>query len=164
MVVRIFSFFLFLGISLSLCLPVLASKPIIEMQELQSLGFENYESVNPNQLIYPLKTVWEYFMITKANTPEKKAEYSSQLLTSRFNELVYIASFQKTGFLFNTVERYNSLVGTIAASQYNIINPHIKNNARQYHIIIERTRDIYPANSGPWVEIQQAVDTTRSLY
>lgn len=133
---------------------------LITDQELNSMGFTKYESINPDSLFYPLKRVGEkvrsFFILNK----EGKEGYSFKLLDTRFNELVYIINIQKTGFLDEVVNRYNSTIGDIKSN----FNPtKNKDQLIKYAKMLGILRDQYSSNSAYWLYIQQAVDTTNSV-
>lgn len=156
-------FLLILVASFNISPQVLAGNPAISEQELRTLGFKEYETINPNRLIYPLKRFYETLKLFPVKDPQKKAELSAQLLDSRINELVYIANFKKTGFLEETTGRYNALANKLIVLEYNKINPNFKKTAQTHILILEKIRDIYPANSEPWIIIQYTIDTVKKL-
>lgn len=127
-----------------------ASQTLVSIEGLQSLGFNIYESINPDSLIYPFKRLGE------------KIRFLSpiNLLNTRFNELVYIANYQKSGFITEVANRYNTSIGQIKSG-----NAQLKDKGQivKYLKILERLRDGYPANSSSWLILQQTLDTTRSI-
>ncbi len=137
---------------------VFASQTYLNDSELKSFGFAGYEQINPNLLVYPIKRLVEEFkMILSSN----KKEYAYKLYEVRLKELIYIVNNKKEGFLGFTVDRYNSFVGKIKKEYPLDASSKIK--FVHYLKILERLRDIYPANSVHWIKIQQAIETTRSL-
>lgn len=114
-------------------------------QELKIMGFGGYELINGNSLFYPFKRLQEKIF----SKPQEA------LFDSRFRELAYIANFRKTGFLEKAVERYNSTAGQIILQD--------KDKVLRYINILEKLRDGYPANSLPWIQIKQALETTQRL-
>lgn len=137
-------------LTLILILPsqVLA-KEYLNLPELQSMDFTKYESVNGNSLLYPFKRLREKI----SSVP------NSKLFETRFNELVYIANLRKTGFLEESVSRYISISGKMMQNK----GSHPTDKAKQNIEILEKLRDGYPANSLPWIQIQQAIDTTERM-
>lgn len=139
-----------------------AAQPIfLKETELKSLGFTSYEEINPNLLVYPLKRLSEKIKFNLTFNKQKKKEYLYSLYEVRLKELVYIVNNKKEGFIFFTADRYNSFLGRLKKeyppdSDFKV---KIKDRIR----ILERMRDIYPANSLYWVKLQQIIDTTRSL-
>ncbi len=123
----------------------------ISLQELQELGFTRYETINGNSLIYFAKRIGEKVMRVDNQT----------LLNTRFNELVYIANFRKTGFLAESAERYNSLAGKIALQKN--FSPKFLAETRNHIKMLEKLRDLYHSNSLPWIQIKQALETTERL-
>lgn len=125
------------------------AKDYLDPGELNSLGFTKYESINSNSLLYPLKKIREkIFQVSE-----------ERLFETRFNELVYIANKRKTGFLESAAESYITIAGRMIEKK----DPNLKDNAVIKLKILEKLRDGYPANSLPWIQIQQAVDTTKRL-
>lgn len=129
--------------------------------ELKSLGFTSYESINPNLLIYPLKRISENIKLKLIFNKQKKKEYLYQLYEIRLRELVYIINNRKEGFLLFTADRYNSFVGVLKME--NVIDQDLKLQIESKVKILERLRDIYPANSENWTKLQQTIATTKSL-
>ncbi len=141
--------------------PAFASnKALVAREDLKSLGFGEYESINPDSLIYPLKRMGEKVKSLIFSGQENKSKYAFELLNVRFNELVYIANYQKSGFITEVVNRYNTSIGQLKAANYQVNNkPQLLNFLK----ILETMRDRHPANSASWLILQQAVDTTRSI-
>lgn len=135
---------------------------LLKEEELTSLGFTKYESVNPDSLTYPLKRFGEQAKLFFSFDERNKTAYFLSLLDTRFNELVYTINFKKTGFLNETVSRYNTFVGKIKLNSKNIKHE-FKLKFSQNIKVLEMLRDQYPANSAYWLNIQQSIDTTRSL-
>lgn len=130
--------------------------------ELQSLGFTEYESINPNLLIYQLKRLGEEVTLSFTFDKKSKNEYSLKLLDTRFKELIYIINFEKTGFLTESVNRYNVFVGKIKP-YYKDIDSYDLDKIKKYIVVLEKLRDKYPANSAYWLSIQQSIDSTKNL-
>lgn len=154
--------FLFLNLSSS----VSASQTILlSDQELKTLGFSEYESINPNLLVYPLKKFGEKIILMFIFREDDKKQYFVQLLDTRFREVIYIINLQKTGFLAETVSYYNAFLKNINTKYSNDLGDNLKfrNQIRRYVNILEVLRDKYPANSSYWLNIQQAIDSTRLL-
>lgn len=135
---------------------------LLKEEELFSLGFTKYESVNPDSLTYPLKRFGEQAKLFFTFDEGSKTAYFLSLLDTRFNELVYTINFKKTGFLNETVSRYNTFVGKVKLNSKNIKADNKLNFSRNIKVL-EMLRDQYPANSAYWLNIQQSIDTTRSL-
>lgn len=155
---------LVLAVWLVLFTPALASattvEPFLNTNELQVLGFTQYESVNPNSLLYPLKQISEKISSLMITDQDKKGQFYSDQLDKRFKELVFILNNQKTGFMDETIGRYNSALGFLKANYPTVIN---KEQTTQKIKILEALRDRYHSGTGHWVNIQQTVDTTESL-
>ena len=129
--------------------------------ELSSLGFTSYEYINPNLLVYPLKRINEKLKLKLLINREQKREYAYKLYEIRLKELVYIVNNKKEGFLTLTADRYNSFVG-ILKTEFPV-DEQSRSKFESSIKLLERLRDIYPANSPNWDKLQQTVDTTRSL-
>lgn len=127
---------------------VFAVNEYLASGQLQSMGFTKYEQINGNSLLYPFKKLREKIF----SVPDQK------LFETRFNELVYIANKRKTGFLGEAANSYISIAGRVMESKN-----YDKNPPKKYLLILEKLRDGYPANSLPWIQIQQAVDTTQRM-
>ncbi len=135
-------------------------KTFLTEDELKSFGFISYEQINPNLLIYPLKRGYEQIKLTFIPNNLKK-EYAYQLLEKRLKELTFIINFKKEGFIPYAADRYNTFVGKTKLNYPPDANDKLK--IKNYLKMLERLRDIYPANSPNWEKIQQTVDTTKSL-
>lgn len=139
-----------------------AEQKLLTEQELNSIGFSRYESINPDSLFYSFKRLGEQIQIFFIFNNNEKMRYPLKLLSTRFNELVYTVNLQKTGFLTEIVSRYNTQIGKIKRDFKNIDSAD-KDKLIQKIKILEVLRDRYPANSSYWLSIQQAIDTTQSL-
>ncbi len=139
---------------------ILTKEPyFLTIEELNSFGFSSYESINPNLLIYPLKRVFEQTKLSL--TFDKKRGYIYELYDKRYKELVFIINSNKEGFIPYSGDRYNSFVGNL--KQNYPPNKEEVEQIKTYLRLLERLRDIFPANSANWEKIQQSIDTTRSL-
>lgn len=135
---------------------------LVPENELKSLGFNKYESINPNLLIFPLKRLIEDVKFKFIIDNDNQTKYQYALLDTRFNELVFIINFQKTGFLRETVDRYNSLAGNII-SNYKDVSPQYKDKLFFYIKVLKALQDRYNNESAYRMLIQQAIDTTRRI-
>lgn len=133
----------------------------LSAEELKSLGFRGYEQINPNLLIYPVKRLSEEIKFNLTFNKQKKKEYLYSLYEIRLKELVYIVNNKKEGFIILTGDRYNSFLGKLK----NEYTPEqdFKVKVKDRIRILERMRDIYPANSPNWIILQQTVDTTKGF-
>lgn len=130
-----------------------ATQTLLSNQDLKALNFAGYEKINPNSLLYPIKRSIESILNSNSSSPLSK-------YNSRFSELVYIINHQKTGFLEETVTRYNSFLGSLKTlPKTSIPKEKITNSIK----ILETLRDKYPSNSPYRMLIQQSIDTTRGL-
>lgn len=143
-------------------LSLATKQTLMTKEELNLNGFNKYESLNPNLLVYPFKTLSEQIRLFLLFDKTAKLKYSLSLLDLRFNELVYIINFKKTGFLNEAIGRYNTQVGKIK-SDSNLIDSSHKIKYHKDMKLLEILRDKYPANSAYWLNIQQAIDTIRSI-
>ncbi len=130
--------------------------------ELQALSFRGYENVNPNSLIYPIKRLQEELALRLTFKRDDQDKYRYNLLEKRFGELVYIANYDKTSFLFETTDRYNSFVGQLNKDLL------AKDHNQKTKILsmiktLERLRDRYHSGSPNWVKIQETIDSTKRL-
>ncbi len=135
---------------------------LITQQELNSTGFSGYESINPNLLIYPFKRIAEKIELTLLFNKEDKAKYQYTLLDKRFKELVFIINFKKTGFLEETVQRYNSHLGNLISNNKDLALDH-KDKISSYTTVLKTLQDRYDSISAYRLLIQQAMDSTRRL-
>lgn len=138
-----------------------AKENYLNANELESFGFANYENINPNLLVYPLKRISEDIKLKLLLGREQKQQYIYSLLDIRLRELVYIVNNRKEGFIFFAADRYNSFVGRIKKDYP--LSSDLKINFLDHIKLLERLRDIYPANSPNWEKLQQTIDTTKSL-
>lgn len=163
MVIKIAAILLFFVFILSLRSNAFTqTKPFLNKPELQQFGFYNYENINPNLLAYPLERFQEGLNLFLTFNSTAKQQFIWKLYDRRFNELVYIINYNRTGFLLETVDRYNTYAGKIKTQNPNLDNlkkEQIKKNLK----LLEKMRDRYHSGSAYWIKIQQAVDTTRSL-
>lgn len=135
---------------------------LVPEQELNLAGFTGYESINPNLLIYPIKRIAEKVKLTLLFKKEYKAKYQYALLDKRYRELVFIINFKKTGFLEETVQRYNSQLGNLIANNKNLASNY-KNKILIYTKVLKIQQDRYNSISAYRLLIQQAIDSTRRL-
>lgn len=135
---------------------------LITDQELNSTGFTGYESINPNLLIFPVKQIIEKIELTLIFNKEDKAKYQYNLLDKRFKELVFIINFKKTGFLEETVQRYNSHLGNLIANNKDLALDY-KDSISSYTMVLKTLQDRYDSKSAYRLLIQQAIDSTRRL-
>lgn len=138
-----------------------ASKTFLSEAGLKKLGFTEYEAINPNLLAFPLKRIGES-VILKITPGERQKEYKWSLYEKRFKELVYIINYDKTGFIVESVDRYNSFSGTAKELGYGK-DPKTKKQALQQIKLLEILRDRYPSGSAYWVKIQEACDSAKGL-
>lgn len=136
-----------------------ARNRLFEETELSSMGYSGYESINPNSLAYPLKRIGEKIYPIFLSD-EKEQDFLNKVYDRRFRELVYIINTERTGFLEETTNRYNTTVGG-AKRMKGVEN--LQNDYRKNITILENLRDRYEANSTYWMSIQQTIDTTNSL-
>lgn len=137
-------------------------RPFLGESDLQKVGISEFERVNPNLLIYPLKRLGEKARFLLILNRGHKDQYLQSLLDTRFKELVYIVDFNKTGFIAFSVDRYNTSLGLVKNRLVQISlddRVKIKNRAA----VLEKLRDRYRSGSVSWEKIQQAIDTTESL-
>lgn len=135
---------------------------LITQQELNATGFSGYESVNPNLLIYPIKQILEKIEFSLLSNEKDKEKYKYTLLDKRFKELVFIINFKKTGFLEETVTRYNTHLGNLITNDKDSAIKY-KDQISSYINILKILQDRYDSTSAYRLLIQQAIDTTRRL-
>lgn len=129
--------------------------------QVLTVSTSQYESINPNLLVYPLKRIYEEIKLNLLPGKERKGEYLYQLFEVRFKELVYIVNNKKEGFIEFSADRYNSFVGRIK-NQYPPDNGQ-RAKISGYLKMLEILRDKYHSNSLYWEKLQQTIDTTKSL-
>ncbi|OGE33545.1 hypothetical protein A3D83_01075 [Candidatus Daviesbacteria bacterium RIFCSPHIGHO2_02_FULL_41_10] len=137
-------------------------KTLVSEQELKETGFTEYESINPNLLIYPLKQLVEKAKLNLFVNKNSKVKYKYTLLDLRFRELVFIINFQKTGFLEEAVGRYNSYLGDLMINHKGSALDY-KDTLSGYINVLKNLQDRYDNISSYRLLIQQAIDTTRRL-
>lgn len=135
---------------------------LITEQELNSTGFTGYELINPNLLVYPIKQIVEKVELILLFNKEDKIKYQYTLLDKRFKELVFIINFKKTGFLEETVQRYNSHLGNLITNNKNLAADY-KDQISYYTIVLKTLQDRYDSKSAYRLLIQQAIDSTKRL-
>lgn len=135
---------------------------LVSKQELKSAGFSGYESVNTNLLIFPVKQIIEKIKLTLIFNKEDKTKYQYIILDKRFKELVFIINFKKTGFLEETVQRYNSHLGNLMVNDKNLASDY-KDKISSYTLVLKTLQDRYDSKSAYRLLIQQAIDSTRRL-
>ena len=142
---------------------------LVPKEQLQSLGFTDYESINSNSLLYQFKRLSEEAKFFFIFNEDAKNKYTRNLVKTRFNELIYIINFEKTGFLAETVNRYNAFIGKTKVYFPKENSPTVykvdpnSSQVKRFVDILEKLRDMYPANSAYWLYIQQAIDSTKNL-
>jgi hypothetical protein len=119
----------------------------------------NYEKLNPDSFLYPVKRLTENIWL-KTKTGDNKNRLMAFYTDRRFKELIYMFDKGKTGFYAEVVSRYNSFLGS-SKTEFGDNNV-VKNKQNEYLKILETLRDNYPANSSPWLLIQQTIDVTNS--
>lgn len=137
------------------------SKIFFSEIELKQHNFTSYENINSNQLIYPFKKYWENITLKLTFGNQNRQNYTWILYQKRFKELVFIINNDKTGFLPDTADRYNTFAGrtkTLVSLTSNQ-KKQIKDNIS----LLEKLRDRYHSGSAYWIKIQETVDTTKSL-
>jgi len=154
-------FFISCLIFLSVSVVLAKESSYMYESELNSFGFTEYERVNPNLLIYPIKRIAEHIKLNLLFDKEKRKEYIFNLYEVRLKELVYIVNNKKEGFLSFTADRYNSFVGKIKKDYP--LGKDEKQKFQVYIRLLERLRDIYPAQSVNWSKLNETIDTTKSL-
>lgn len=163
MFIRLTVFLLFTVLYMNFSQAAYASgHTLVPKEELRSAGFSEYESINPNLLIFPVKQVVEKIELTLTFNKEDKAKYQYTLLDKRFKELVFIINFKKTGFLEEAVQRYNSNLGNLIVNNKNLALDY-KDKILTYTIVLKTLQDRYNSISAYRLLIQQAIDSTRRL-
>lgn len=156
------AFLTFLTIFFHFTTVAAAKEPFfLNSEELNNFNFSGYERINPNLLIYPLKRGFEQLKLSLTFNKDEKRDLFYKLYDKRYKELVFIINSNKEGFIPYASNRYNSFAGSLKHTY-----PPDENDILQiktYLNLLERLRDIFPANSANWEKIQQTVDTTRSL-
>src|SRR3990167_7818141 len=135
---------------------------LVPKEELESAGFIEYESINPNLLIFPLKRTLEKIVLIFLLNKEDKVKYQYALLDKRFKELVFIINFKKTGFLEETVARYNSTIGNIIKNNKDF-SLNYKDKLSEYIKVLKTLQNRYDSISSYRLLIQYAIDTTKRL-
>lgn len=139
--------------------PILASNnTLVPAQELKSVGFDKYESINPNLIIFPIKRSIESLKLKLIFNNEDKIKYEYELLDTRFRELVFIINYKKTGFLREAVNRYNSLAGKLILENKNKAPTE---KLSTYANVLKTLQDRYDNLSSYRLLIQEAIDTTK---
>lgn len=163
MLIRLTVFLLFTIIYMNLSSTTLASgHTLVPKEELKSVGFNEYESINPNLLIYPIKRIVEKIKLASIFNKNDKAKYQYTLLDKRYRELVFIINFKKTGFLEETVQRYNSQLGNLIANNKDLALNY-KDKISSYTKVLKTLQDRYNSISAYRLLIQQAIDSTKRL-
>lgn len=155
------NFLLSFLLSLNFSNTVFASEhTLITEQELKSSGFGEYESINPNLLVFPIKRILETISLKLSLDKKSKIKYQYDLLDKRYRELVFIINYQKTGFLRESVDRYDSLLGKLI-SKYKDQAP--KEKISIYINVLKNLQDRYNNESAYRLLIQEAIDSTKRL-
>lgn len=136
---------------------------LVPEQELKLAGFNKYESINPNLLIFPIKQIIEKIKLSLIFNKENKTKYQYTLLDKRFNELVYIINYKKTGFLEETVARYNADIGNLIENNKDS-SLRYKDKLSTYVVVLKTLQDRYSSISSYRLLIQYAIDTTNRLF
>ena len=131
----------------------------LTLPELQSFGFSNYETINANSFFYQLKRFSEKL---EPIFQKNQTKYKLSIYQKRFNELVYIANFRKTGFLDETSSRYTTISGEIIQN-YKFKDHNFQAKIPKNIMILEKLRDGFEANSVAWIKLQQVIETTKGL-
>ena len=106
--------------------------------------------------------ILEKFQFSNAS----KLNYHQNLLLNRFSELKYVAEKNDVGELQTSTQRFSYEAGKLAqlSGKLNSTdNARIQNLFREYKPVLERLRDLYPANSSFWMLLQHDINTLEIL-
>lgn len=137
-------------------------KPFLKQDDLEKVNITQFESINPNLLIYPLKRWKENIQLHLLFDKQAKNQYLWELMEIRFKELVYIIDFNKIGFIAFSTDRYNTTIGRLKAKGVTVDGER-NETLKSYITFLEKMRDRYHSGSVSWEKLQQSVDTTKGL-
>lgn len=99
----------------------------------------NYESINPDSILYPMKRLWEK---TEEKLPwtDRKKFLESQL-DRRFKELYYVAKEKKLSQFEIATNRFNTSIGQLNDVKNTDLN--LKERAKNYQISLKNLKTTY---------------------
>ena len=111
---------------------------------------------------YLIKRGYEKILEKLQLSDESKFKFHQNLLLTRFSELKFIAENKHLGELQKSTERFSYEAGKFAqlGSKLNSTDKtSIQNQFKEYKPILEKLRDLYPANSAYWMLLQHDINT-----
>ena len=125
------------------------------------------QGINPDSAYYDIKRVWEKINEQVQFSQQNKLRYSRVLLENRLSELNYIAEGKQLDYFETSSNRLSAQAGTVAnlaaRTASSTKKAEIVSQFTEYIRVLEKLRDLYPANSSYWLFIQQNIDTLNIL-
>lgn len=119
--------------------------------------------IKPNgDMFYQIKRGYEKILEKFQLSDKSKLNYHQNLLLTRLSELKYVAERKNLTELQKSTERFSYEAGKITELS---VKPDskdktgIKDRFKEYKPVLEKLRDLYPANSSYWMLIQYDIDT-----
>lgn len=125
------------------------------------------QGINPDSPYYDIKRLWEKINEQVRFSQQSKIEYSQILVENRLSELSYIAEEKQLDYFETSSNRLSAQAGIVANLAVKLASSTKKAEIvlqfNQYIRVLEKLRDLYPANSSYWLLIQQNIDTLKIL-
>jgi len=127
----------------------------------------NYPKINSMSPYYQSKRFWEKTVYYFTFSNKSKASFNQELLKERLAELKYVADKRLLSGIETAAKRFSSQAGVSAEAVKNLKdNNKISATVEEFNSytkILNGLRDLYAANSGYWLAIQQDIDTLKIL-
>jgi len=124
------------------------------------------EAINPGSLLYIFKRAWEKSLHFILFPTQAKINYDINLLEVRMSELDNVVKNKNLNEFQQASERFSYqagiLVDQVISSNYSD-KQKIKEQFSKYAKLLDKLRDLNPANSSYWLLIQQNIDTLKIL-
>lgn len=120
------------------------------------------ESVNPGSFLYPVKRFFENIQLNYlSGGKDKKAKTMSNMLDTRFKELVYVSKNKRVDDFEKASSRYVTTLQTIA-KDYHAEDKDLNKQLASYKPVLEEQLKKYEGDYAYWSFIKQAIEVTDS--
>lgn len=123
------------------------------------------EFINPGSVYYPIKRIWEKFLLIVSFPAKNKTNYEISLLETRLSELNNVVKNKELSELQQSSQRFSYHAGILVDHiiSNNQDKQIIESKFKSYIELLDQLRDKYPANSSFWLLIQQDIDSLNIL-
>ncbi len=128
-----------------------------------------YESVNPDSPIrYTIKRIFEKLEEKEIDifSANQKVKFMAKLATRRLAEFKYVVDKDKLSYIETSSSRYITQLGLISEEldKNRFDASYVASNLETHVKILEGIKDKFPAQSAQWLLVQQALDTSKSVF